>query len=74
MFIGGSKGGGVRDARHKGIQSLSISCSFWENLAKLYVQAPPPPPPEGSLPRLEEILDPPLMSHTFLRNFTEFFL
>ena len=41
-----------------GVQILSISCSFWENVAKLYVGAPP-----GSWrPLLGEILDPPLMS------------
>ena len=27
------------------VQILSISCSFWENLAKSYVGATPPPPP-----------------------------
>ena len=49
---GGSKGD-VRDAP-PGIQILSISCSFWENLAKSYVGAlsPPPgglvPPPLGN--------------------------
>ena len=35
-----------------GAQILSISCSFWENLAKSYVGAPPPgelaPPPQGN--------------------------
>ena len=34
-----------------GVQILSISCSFWENLAKLYVSAPPGelvPPPWGN--------------------------
>ena len=40
-----------------GVQILSISCSFWENLAKLYVGAPPP---ESWRPLLGEILDPPL--------------
>ena len=40
-------------------QILSISCSFWENLAKLYVGAPPPP--KGWRPDLEGILDPPLL-------------
>ena len=39
-----------------GVQILSISCSFWENLAKSYVGAPP----EGWRPHLGEILDPPL--------------
>ena len=42
-----------------GVQILSISCSFWENLAKSYVGAPP----LGSWrPLLGEILDPPLNS------------
>ena len=36
---GGSKGG-ARDARPPGVKILSISCSFWENLVKLYVGAP----------------------------------
>ena len=36
-----------------GVQILSISCSFWENLAKLCVHAPPPPP-QGSRPHLGE--------------------
>ena len=46
--------GGVRDARPPlCVQILSISCSFWENLAKLRVHAPPlegsrPPPPWGN--------------------------
>ena len=34
-----------------GAQILSISCSFWENLAKSYVGAPPgelAPPPRGN--------------------------
>ena len=34
-----------------GVQILSISCSFWENLAKSYVGAPPgelAPPPRGN--------------------------
>ena len=33
-----------------GVQILSISCSFWENLAKLYVGAPRglAPPPRGN--------------------------
>ena len=39
-----------------GVQILSISCSFWENLAESYVGAP-----LGSWrPLLGEILDPPL--------------
>ena len=36
---GGSKGG-ARDERSRGTQILSISCSFWENMAKSYVGAP----------------------------------
>ena len=47
---GGSKGG-AGDARPLGAQILSISCSFWENLAKSYVGAPPwelAPPPRGN--------------------------
>ena len=35
------RGGGPRDAR-PGVQILSISCSFWKNMAKSYVGAPPP--------------------------------
>ena len=34
-----------------GVQILSISCSFWKNLAKSYVGAPPgelAPPPRGN--------------------------
>ena len=38
------------------VQILSISCSFWEILAKSYVG----PPPEGWCPNLGEIQDPPL--------------
>ena len=34
------------------VQILSISCSFWENLANSYLGAPP-----------REILDPPLYCH-----------
>ena len=53
--------GGVRDARPPlCVQILSISCSFWENLAKLRVHAPPL---EGSRPPLGEILDPSLISY-----------
>ena len=35
--------GGARGMRAPGVQILSISCSFWGNLAKSYVGAPPPP-------------------------------
>ena len=43
-----------------GVQILSISCSFWENSAKLYVGASLPP--LGSWrPLLGEILDPALL-------------
>ena len=44
----------ILDARPppgRGVQILSISCSFWENLAKSYVGAPPgelAPPPRGN--------------------------
>ena len=41
----------ILDAHPPGVQILSISCSFWENLAKLYVGAPPgelAPPPRGN--------------------------
>ena len=48
----------ILDARPPlGVQILSISCSFWENLAKSYVGAPPL---ESWRPLLGEILDPPL--------------
>ena len=45
--------GGAGDARPPRVQILSISCSFWEILAKSYVGAPPPPgelapPPRGN--------------------------
>ena len=39
-----------------GVNILSISCSFWEKLAKLYVGALP----GGLAPHLGEILDAPL--------------
>ena len=54
----------ILDARPPlGVQILSISCSFWENLAKSYVGAPP-----GELaPPLGEILDPPLVSIVFIQ-------
>ena len=42
----------ILDARPPlGVQILSISCSFWGNLAKSYVGAPPgelAPPPRGN--------------------------
>ena len=51
-------GGGHKGRTLPGAQLLSISCSFWENLAKSYVGAPPPP---GELaPHFWEVLDPPL--------------
>ena len=57
MCSDGSKGGCEGCAPSLGVQILSISCSFWENLANSYVG-----PPLGSLrPLLGEILDPPLM-------------
>ena len=55
---GGSKGGREGRTPPLGIQILSISCSFWENSAKLCVHAPPL---EGSRPPLGEILDPSLV-------------
>ena len=54
---GGSKGWGKRDAHALGgVHLLSISCSFWKNLAKLYVGAPL----ENRRSNLGEILHPPL--------------
>ena len=53
MISGGSKG---REGRPPA-QIPTISCSFWENMAKSYVSAPP----ESWRPLLWEILDPPLM-------------
>ena len=41
----------MRDAHPLGAQILSISCSFWENMAKSYVGTPPEelaPPPQGN--------------------------
>ena len=57
IVSGGSKGG-TRDVP-PGVQILSISCSFWQNLAKSYAGAPPPP--EGWRLHLGEILDPHLL-------------
>ena len=52
-----------------GVQILSISCSFWENLAKSYVGAPL----ESWGPHLREILDPPLLrTLRHERNFPHF--
>ena len=31
----------LRQGGREGVKILSISCSFWENLAKSYVDAPP---------------------------------
>ena len=64
LLIGGSRGG-VRDARPPlGVQILSISCSFRENLAcsrpPWRVHAPPP---------LGKILDPPLLLECILVPF-----
>ena len=52
-FSGGSKGGGGEGPPPQGVQILSISCSFWENLAKSSVGAAHPlgelaPPPRGN--------------------------
>ena len=49
----GESKGAVRDAPV--VQILSISCSFWENLSKLYVRVPAP---EGWHPQPRE--NPPL--------------
>ena len=41
----------ILDARPPPVQILSISCSFWKNLAKSYLGAPPgelAPPPRGN--------------------------
>ena len=41
----------ILDAPSPGVQILSISCSFWEHLAKSYVGVPPgglAPPPQGN--------------------------
>ena len=57
--IGGSKGG-MRDVRAPGVQILSLSCSFRENLAKSCVGATPRPGEWG--PYLGEIRDPPLLA------------
>ena len=48
---GGSKGGARGMRTPLGAQILSILCSFWENLAKSYVCAPPwgvGAPPRGN--------------------------
>ena len=59
LFSLADLGGGVRDARPPlGVQILSISCSFRENLACSR------PPLEGSRPPLGKILDPPLVLNT----------
>ena len=52
-FISGGSKGGARDACPPplGAQILSISCSFWEKLAKSYVGASPgelAAPPRGN--------------------------
>ena len=57
LASGGSKRGREGRAPPLGVQILSISCSFWENLANSYVGAPP-----SWRPLLGEILDPPLLA------------
>ena len=50
LCSGGSKGGREGCAPQVA-QILSISCSFWENMAKSYVGVPPgelAPPPRGN--------------------------
>ena len=64
MNNGYNSSGGSKGAQETPppVQILSISCSFWEILAKSYVGAPP-----GSWrPLLGEILDPPLMTFNAL--------
>ena len=57
LIIGGSKGEGVRThALLLGVQILSISCIFGENLANRVLA----PPPGGLAPHVVEILDPPM--------------
>ena len=52
---------GAQGTPPPGVQILSISCGFWEILAKSYVGAPP-----GSWrPLLGEILDPPLNNYVY---------
>ena len=52
VISGGSKGGNAGDTcSPAGVQILSISCSFWEILAKSYVGVPPrelASPPRGN--------------------------
>ena len=59
--IGKSKGG-ARDTCSLGVQILSISCSFRENLAKSYVGTPW----RVGTPTSGEILDPPLNGDNYL--------
>ena len=61
IYSGGSKGGREGCAPPTGVQILSISCSFWEYLAKSYVGAPPGSWRRGSRPKLYNV-DPPLYS------------
>ena len=57
---GGSKGGREGRTPPLCVQILSISCSFWENLAKLRVHAPPlegsRPPPWGNPGSVTDLL------------------
>ena len=61
--------GGHEGRASPGVQILSISCSFWENLAKSYVDGHPPM--EGWCPNLGKILNPPLATafQSYLRSF-----
>ena len=52
---------GTRPPTRGWVQILSISCSFWEILAKSYVGTPA----ESWRPHLWEILDPPLVTERF---------
>ena len=57
LSVADLRGGGEGRAPPVVVQILSISCSFWEILAKSYVSTSPL---EGWRPHLGEILYPPL--------------
>ena len=53
-----------------GVQILSISCSFWENLANLYVGTPPGelvPPPQGNPGSTTDNVDPNTKSLNYMK-------
>ena len=66
LTIGGSRGGREGRTPPLGVQILSISCSFRENLACSR------PPWRVHAPPLGKILDPPLLTKTSPRNMTDF--